>query len=52
MAGNFFNLTSPRGIVFGTPGSGFQVSANSGNPLGAPVRFGNIDQATAALSNF
>jgi hypothetical protein len=27
---NFFNSTSPRGVVFSTPGSGFLVSANSG----------------------
>src|SRR4051794_39248024 len=49
LAGNFFNVTSPRGIVFGTPGSGFQVSANSGNSLGAPVRFGNIDPSYSSI---
>lgn len=38
---NFFNVNSPRGVVFGTPGSGFQVSANSSSVT--PVRFGNID---------
>ncbi|CAN5726499.1 hypothetical protein BH20VER1_BH20VER1_17170 [soil metagenome] len=38
---NFFNVNSPRGAVFSTPGSGFQVSANAGGP--APVNFGNID---------
>src|SRR4051794_12163274 len=27
---NFFNTTSPRGAVFATTGSGFQVSANAG----------------------
>jgi len=27
---NFFNLNSPRGTVFSTPGTGFLVSANSG----------------------
>src|SRR4051812_16798964 len=25
---NFFNVNSPRGVVFSTPGTGFQVSAN------------------------
>ena len=39
---NFFNLNSPRGAVFFTPGTGFQVSANSVNPTNTPVRFGNI----------
>lgn len=37
---DFFNVNSPRGVVFSTPGSGFQVSANEGV---APVNFGNID---------
>ena len=37
---NFFNVNSPRGVVFGTPGTGFQVSANTGV---APTAFGNID---------
>ena len=27
---NFFNVNSPRGVVFSTPGSGFLVSANAG----------------------
>ena len=35
---NFFNVNSPRGAVFSTPGSGFLVSANSGQP--ASVLFG------------
>jgi hypothetical protein len=39
---NFFNSNSPRGAVFFTPGTGFQVSANSINPTNTPVRFGNI----------
>ena len=39
---NFFNSTSPRGVVFFTPGRGFQVSANLVNPTNTPVRFGNI----------
>ena len=37
---NFFKSSSPRGVVFSTPGSGFQVSANAGV---APVRFDNIN---------
>jgi PEP-CTERM motif len=37
---NFFNVNSPRGVVFATPGTGFQVSANAGV---APVEFGNIN---------
>ncbi len=39
---NFFNANSPRGVVFFTPGTGFQVSADSVNPTNTPVRFGNI----------
>lgn len=40
---NFFNVNSPRGVVFNTAGSGFQVSANVVNPSSVPVRFGNIN---------
>jgi len=39
---NFFNANSKRGVVFFTPGSGFQVSAKAGNPTLTPVEFGNI----------
>src|SRR5437867_2597681 len=39
---NFFNANSPRGVVFFTLGTGFQVSADSNNPTNTPVRFGNI----------
>lgn len=35
---NFFNVTSPRGVVFSTPGTGFLVSANAGEAT--PVLFG------------
>ena len=35
---NFFNVNSPRGVVFSTPGTGFLVSANAGG--GTPVLFG------------
>jgi len=36
---NFFNKNSPRGVVFFTPGSGFQVSAKDGV---APIEFDNL----------
>lgn len=35
---DFFNVTSPRGAVFSTPGTGFLVSANAGSS--SPVLFG------------
>ena len=35
---NFFNLNSPRGAVFATPGTGFLVSANAGQAT--PILFG------------
>ena len=38
---NFFNVNSPRGVIFSTTGTGFQVSANSGGVT--PINFGNID---------
>jgi hypothetical protein len=38
---NFFNVNSPRGVVYSTPGTGFQVSANSATAT--PVEFGNIN---------
>jgi hypothetical protein len=40
---NFFNSNSPRGAVFSTPGTGFQVSAKSGNPTVTALRFGNLN---------
>ena len=42
---DFFNVTSPRGAVFSTPGSGFQVSATAAS--GTPVRFGNLSPGYA-----
>ena len=39
---NFFNVNSPRGVVFSTSGTGFQVSANAGI---APIEFDNINPA-------
>jgi hypothetical protein len=38
---NFFNVNSPRGVVFATSGTGFQVSANSAS--GTAIEFGNIN---------
>ena len=35
---NFFNVNSPRGVVFSTPGRGFLVSANAGAI--SPILFG------------
>lgn len=35
---DFFNNASPRGLVYGTPGTGFLVSANAGGAT--PVLFG------------
>lgn len=43
---DFFNTTSPRGVVFSTRGKGFQVSANAGV---APIEFDNINPAYSSL---
>jgi hypothetical protein len=43
---NFFNSNSPRGVVFSTPGTGVEVSANAAD---GPVRFGNIDPTYPSL---
>ena len=43
---NFFNVNSPRGAVFSTPGTGFQVSATAAS--GTPVEFGNLDASSSA----
>lgn len=40
---NFFNMNSPRGVIFSTPGTGFQVSAAATDPSATPTDFGNID---------
>ena len=45
---NFFNATSPRGMVLSTPGAGFQVSAATTDPSGQPLNFGNIDPSYSA----
>src|SRR5438445_4709877 len=46
---NFFNVNSPRGVVFATPGTGFQVSANSVNPTSTPIEFGNLNGTYPAI---
>jgi len=43
---NFFNANSPRGAVFFTPGSGFQVSAKAGV---APIEFDNLRRNASRL---
>jgi hypothetical protein len=43
---NFFNVNSPRGTVFSTPGTGVAVSANAAD---GPVRFDNINPTYSAL---
>ncbi|MGH8899092.1 MAG: hypothetical protein ACRDZ4_19225 [Egibacteraceae bacterium] len=43
---DFFNTRSPRGVVFSTPGAGFQVSANAGV---APIEFDNINPTYSGL---
>jgi hypothetical protein len=50
---NFFNVTSPRGVTFSTPGSGFQVSAATTDGSGQPTDFGNVDPTyTATFAPF
>jgi hypothetical protein len=46
---NFFNANSPRGAVFFTLGTGFQVSADSDNPTNTPTLFGNLHPALPLL---
>ena len=43
---NFFNVNSPRGVVFSTPGTGVAVSANGGV---APIEFDNINPAYSQI---
>jgi PEP-CTERM motif len=43
---NFFNVNSPRGVLFVTPGSGFQVSANAGI---APIEFDNLNPTYSSI---
>jgi hypothetical protein len=47
---NFFNVNSPRGVVFSTPGSGFEVSATAAV---GPIEFDNINPTySAAFQTF
>ncbi|HEU5180333.1 MAG TPA: hypothetical protein VFW45_06055 [Candidatus Polarisedimenticolia bacterium] len=46
---DFFNVNSPRGAVFFTSGSGFQVSADNDNPTNTPLLFGNLHPAFPAI---
>jgi hypothetical protein len=41
LAADFFNTTKPRGVVVSTPGTAFQVSADTSSS--APVEFGNLN---------
>jgi hypothetical protein len=43
---NFFNVNSPRGAVFSTGGTGFQVS---GNAAVAPIEFDNINPTYSSI---
>jgi hypothetical protein len=43
-----FDQFKARGVLFSTPGSGFEISAKAGNPTGTPVEFGDI---TGGLRN-
>jgi len=46
---NFFNANSPRGVVFFTRGTGFQVSAKDVNPTNTLPLFGNLHPAFPLL---
>jgi hypothetical protein len=41
---DFFNVNSPRGAVFSTPGAGFLLSANEVNPTNTPIEFGRLNR--------
>lgn len=43
---DFFNVNSPRGSVYSTPGSGFEVSANLAS--GQPLEFDNLEPGISA----
>ena len=49
---DFFNVSSPRGVVFSTPGSGFLVSANGGLATSTLFGFGSDLQAFSAQRLF
>src|SRR5712691_9799403 len=44
---NFFNVNSPRGVVFTTAGTGFQVSATAAS--GTAIQFDNINATYSSL---
>jgi hypothetical protein len=51
---DFFNVNSPRGVVFQSVGNiggqhQFRVSADAENPTTTPVRFGNIDASYSGI---
>jgi len=46
MPANFFNVNSPRGAVFSTPGTGFEVSGNLGV---APIEFDDLNPGNSLL---
>jgi hypothetical protein len=52
LPGNFFNVNSPRGAVFSTPGSGFLVSGNAGGAVPTLFGFGSDLQAFSAQKLF
>jgi hypothetical protein len=45
LPGDFFNTTSPRGVVLSSPGTGFQVSSKISDNTGLPANFGHINSA-------
>ncbi len=52
LPGDFFNTTSPRGVTFSTPGTGFLVSANAGLPTPTLFGFPNDFQTFSAQRLF
>ncbi len=51
MPADFFNVNSPRGAVFSTPGTGFLVSANAGLTTPNPLRVSRAISRYSALSD-
>ena len=49
---NFFNVNSPRGVVFSTPGTGFMVSSNAGQATPPLFGFPNDFQTFSAQRLF
>ena len=52
LPGDFFNVASPRGVEFSTPGTGFLVSANAGFSIPTLFGFSNDFQAFSAQRLF